>query len=195
MHRLLVFVLLVAVACGLKAVPYGYSWSAETLFSSQTISTTTSTIPDSTYYDFSQHYETAQDSSPFEIIDEDNDETSPDSDSEPSLRKPFDMDEHLHNKDGDDWGLYFPIEVTEESTTVHQTMGFGLRKRGAAMGTVQMDCLDASEVCKNAGWFQNCLHDARGDPTTVTYENCPLELGIVKPVAEENRVQSGVTTS
>jgi hypothetical protein len=194
MHRLLLFLLLIAVSLGkieLKAVPYGQISSAETLFQSSTPSTT----PESTLYNSLQHDEISEDFTPLDSIDNDFDEPfGPDIGSEATSGGSFNMDDHFHNKDGDNWGSYVPIEVNDKSTTVRRASGFGLEKRAFDAGVVQMDCLETPEVCKNAGWFQNCLRGAKGDHTKVTYENGPQESTKDHPVADANRLESGVLT-
>lgn len=191
MNRLFLFLVFVAVSFGLTAVPYGQFWSAETLSSSSTPSTT----PVSSHFEIPEYDEAMQEFQTLSTIDDDVEKTSePDNVSEMASERPFKMDDHFHNKHGEDWGLYVPIDLSGESTTVRRAAGFGLEKRGADAGTMQMDCLETPEVCKNVGWFQNCLRDARGDHTKVVYINGPLELKVT-PVADQNRIESGVKTS
>ena len=64
---------------------------------------------------------------------------------------------------GDDWGLYVPIDIDWDGVKTVVRRAVGLERRGVNRGVVQMDCLKAPEVCKNVGWYQNCLNDAKGD--------------------------------
>ena len=116
-----------AASSGLKAIPYGEIWSAETLFASPTPSSspiltpTSTSTPNmnlhtttaSTHYDFPKHDDATQDPvPPGTIKDDDGENTSSDVPRGTASRKPFNMDDHFHNKKGDDWGLYVPIDRT-----------------------------------------------------------------------------------
>lgn len=85
------------------------------------------------------------------------------------------------------------VDVTEDSTIVRR--GSGLEKRGTFMRVVQIDCHQYPLMCKNVGWYQKCLRQAKGDYTKVTYTNGPEEKGRHKPIAEKKRLESGVTVS
>lgn len=54
---------------------------------------------------------------------------------------------------------------------------------------MQIDCLLAPGVCKNAGFYQNCLRSAHGRPGFVIYQNGPYD----EQVTRQNRIHSGVT--
>lgn len=74
--------------------------------------------------------------------------------------------------------------------------GGGLGKTPGFRGVVQMDCKNSPEVCKNAGFYQNCLRGAKGDYTKVLYTNGPTEDAKVDtPVADRSRFNSGVSAS
>lgn len=91
--------------------------------------------------------------------------------------------------DYDEFGHYLPVGTTGDTTLVRRTAI--LEKRAAFRGTMQIDCLEAPEVCQNAGWYQNCMMGAQGSTTAVTYQ----EGGGVKKRDDANRLQSGVTVS
>ena len=196
MHRLILFFFLLAVvSCDIKAVPYGQVLSAETLFSSSAPFSTPSSTVASIHYESPQHGEILQDTAIPETIDDIvNETTHQNYVKETRAERRFNMDDHFHNKNGDDWGLYVPIDLTSGITKVRRTAGFGLEKRGQNRGTVQMDCHQAPEVCKNAGWYQNCVHGAKLNYKNIEYENGPTQEE--DPDASDiNRFNSGVTTS
>ena len=60
----------------------------------------------------------------------------------------------------------------------------------AFRGTMQIDCYKAVEVCRNAGYYQNCLRGAAGNNQLVKYYNGPY----TDQFADDNRLNSGVTT-
>jgi hypothetical protein len=192
MRRLLLFLLLIAVSFGSIAVPFGNDLSADTLIPSPTPSTTSA----STHYELPQRDAIIQDHDPIETAIDDIDDIDEDSQPDPASfvksAKRFKMDDHFHSKNGDDWGLYVPIDVGSETTVVRRSVG--VEKRGTSKGTVQMDCLSAPEVCKNAGWYQNCLNGAKGDPSKVQYTNGPTQEE--NPSADKrNRFNSCVSTT
>jgi hypothetical protein len=146
------------------------------------------------------HNDTKQENSPSKtFIDEDGTETQPRLDHHAEPNHGFDMDWHFHNKDGDDWGLYVPINLEDEKTVIRRAVG--LEKRVQARGTLHMDCKNAPEVCKNAGHYQNCLRKAKGNYKSFFYTNGPLETDknargkTLTPQANENRSNSGVSLS
>jgi hypothetical protein len=146
------------------------------------------------------HNDTKQENSPSKtFIDEDGTETQPRLDHHAEPNHGFDMDWHFHNKDGDDWGLYVPINLEDEKTVIRRAVG--LEKRVQARGTLHMDCKNAPEVCKNAGHYQNCLRKAKGNYKSFFYTNSPLETDknargkTLTPQANENRSNSEVSLS
>lgn len=186
--------LLFAVSSGLKAVPFGETRSAETLISFP--SPSSSIVPKFDHpelidNDYSQSddplYESIEDDQPMVEHLELTDEGLP--------KRRFKMDNHFHNKVGDDWGLYVPIELEGDKTIVRRAEG--LEKRGQARGTIQFDCKLAPDVCRNAGFYQNCIRGAKGDFKKVIYTNGPTEDRRVvgTPQADENRYNSGVSTT
>jgi len=180
---------LVAVSSGLKAVPYGQVWSAETLFPSSTPTLLTATKLD----EAPKHDETTQNPISHDTIEDNDGKTSPPNAAYGiTSEQPFNMDDHFHNKDGDDWGAYVPIDWNNQISVVRRAVG--LERRGVNRGILQMDYLKALEVCKNAGWYQNCLNEAKGDYKKVEYENGPTKAQ--NSAADiKNRWQSGVLTT
>jgi hypothetical protein len=196
MLQLQLIPLLITVTAGLKAVPLGEIRSAETLSSSPSLSTSPAPLSTLTNTDLFLHNDTKQARSPSEtLIDGDETETQSPIDDHAVPNHGFDMDTHFHNKDGDDWGLYVPIELKGETTVVRRSVW--LEKRAQYCGIVHMDCRKAPEVCMNAGYYQNCMRKAKGNYQSFTYTNGPLEddENIGTPQANENRYNSGVTTS
>jgi hypothetical protein len=104
--------------------------------------------------------------------------------------KSFRMDDHFHNKDGDDWGLYVPIELTDDTTVVRPA--HGIEKRASSQGIAMIGCFIARDVCRNAGFYQNCLKGAKGDYRKVTHINGPVGPSGAR-FAARNRYTSGVT--
>ncbi|KAK4507119.1 hypothetical protein PRZ48_000853 [Zasmidium cellare] len=89
-------------------------------------------------------------------------------------------------EDSSEFDQYVPIGTTDDTTLVRR--GNGIEKRAAFRGTMQIDCLEAPEVCQNACWYQNCLND----PTTpIRYQDGGRNSGR----DSANRLQSGVTVS
>lgn len=92
-------------------------------------------------------------------------------------------------EDSVEFEQYVPIGTTQDTTLVRRANG--IEKRAAFRGTMQIDCLEAPEVCQNACWYQNCLMDAQGDATKIKYQ----DGGRNTARDNANRLQSGVTTS
>jgi hypothetical protein len=179
---LLIFPLF-AVSSGLQAVRFGESKSAETLFPLP------STVP--TPSESSQHNQTKPDNLPLEpSLDGEEPIVQAEFDHDAPTERKFHMDDHFHNKDGDDWGLYVPIDLDKDTTVVRRAIG--LEKRAAYAGVVQMDCKIAHEVCRNAGYYQNCLMGARGSYRAVEYIHGPSKKTPVTG-ADARRQWSGVT--
>lgn len=89
----------------------------------------------------------------------------------------------------DGFGQYRTTGINAHQTLVRRS--HDLMKRGTFRGVMQMNCLDASEACQNACYWQNCIKGANGDSTRHTYKLGRRD----KKVKEENRVQSGVKVS
>jgi hypothetical protein len=147
LHKMLLIFLIFpifAVSPGLQAVRFGESKSAETLFP---LSSAVPTPPDSF-----QHGQTKPDNFPLEpSLDGEAPIVQAEFDHDVPTERKFHMDDHFHNKDGDDWGLYVPIDLDKDTTVVRRAVG--LEKRATYAGVVQMDCMIAREVCKNAGYY------------------------------------------
>lgn len=196
--------LLFAVSSGLKAVHFGETRSAETLFtpSSPTSSPFSSTIPDPPEAELINHNYTKPEDSLSESIE---DVTTPIEQVE--FTEPIDedlpkrgseMNDHSHNEHDHSWGPYIPIGLNDGKTQIRQAgPGGGLGRVPGFRGVLQMDCRNAPHVCKNAGFYQNCLRGAKGDYTKVLYTNGPTEDDEDEgtPVADKNRFNSGVSTS
>jgi hypothetical protein len=200
MLALKLITLLITVSTGLKAVPFGEIRSAQTFFSSPSLSTSPAPLSTLINTDSFLHNDTKEEHTPSEtLIDKDELESQPQLDDHADQDEGFDMNRHFHNKDGDDWGLYVPINLEGSKTIVRRAVG--LEKRATARGTVHLDCKNAPEVCKNAGCYQNCLRKAKGNNKSFYYTNGPLEITknargrTLTPQANENRFNSGVALS
>lgn len=174
MLRLLTISLLFAVSLGLEAVSFGETKSAETLFQASTPSPTQ--LNNELSEPTSESSEHNEDLSESERV---------------AGRTWFNMDDHFHNKDGDEWGLYVPIELAGGTTVDRRA----IEKRAQKAGVVQIDCSMAPEVCRNAGFYQNCMMGAKGMYWKVTYKNGPLEPSNNAPKTDRNRYNSGVSTT
>lgn len=204
MHNMLLLLsisLPFAASSGLKAVQFGETRSAETLFPSSSLTSFSSSSIVPSLHDprlIELNYTKPEVPSP-ELIEDD--QTSIERlgfTDEKSSTRDTDMDDRFHNKDGNDWGPYVPIGVNDGQTQVRQAgPGGGLGKVPGYRGVIQIDCMNAPEVCKNAGFYQNCLRGAKGDFTKVLYTNGPTEDDEDEgtPVADKNRFNSGVSTS
>lgn len=194
MLLLLSISLLFAVSSGLKAVHFGETRSAETLIPSS--SPFSSVVPSSYHPELIENdYMQPEDPLPESIEDHQSIIEQPELNDESLPRRGFKMNDHFHNKVGDDWGLYVPIDLKGEKTVVRRAVG--LEKRGTPRGVLQFDCKLAPQVCKNAGFYQNCIRGAKGDYKKVTYTNGPTEDKRVvgTPQADINRFNSGVSTT
>ena len=175
-----------AISSGLQAVRFGESKSAETLFP---LPSATPAQPES--FPINQ---TKEEVLPLEpVLDGEEPIMQAEFDHDARTERKFNMDDHFHNKDGDDWGLYVPIDLHEDTTVVRRAVG--LEKRAAHVGVVQMDCKIAHEVCQNAGYYQNCLMGAKGNYRAVEYINGPSPKGERVPNigANARRQWSGVS--
>jgi hypothetical protein len=188
--------LLRAVSSGLTAVPFGELRSAETLFQYSSPSPFPSPYPTPTTIEPLSHNDTKY----VRLLDdEDIDRDVSTAQSVPDhhlvLKLALDNHESPDTRRGDDWGLHFPTGLGEGRTVVARAGG--LEKRGAFRGVLQMDCKNAPEVCKNAGFYQNCLVGAKGDYTKVLHVNGKRENYPDKktPIADKARYNSGVSTS
>ena len=202
MHMMLLLLslsLLFAVSSGLKAVQFGETRSAETLFpsSSLTSSPSSSIVPSLHDPELIEHnYTKPEDPFPDSIEDDQISIEQLELNDESSSSRGANMGDRFHNKDGNEWGPYIPIGVNDGQTHVRQAgPGGGLGQVPGYRGVVQMDCMKAPEVCKNAGFYQNCLRGAKGDYKKVLYTNGPKENDKKTPVADKNRFNSGVSTS
>ena len=202
MHMMLLLLslsLLCAVSSGLKAVQFGETRSAETLFpsSSLTSSPSSSIVPILHNPELIEHnYTKREDPSPDSIEDDQISIEQLELTDESLSSRGANMGDRFHNKGGNEWGPYIPIGVNDGQTHVRQAgPGGGLGQVPGYRGVVQMDCMKAPEVCKNAGFYQNCLRGAKGDYKKVLYTNGPKENDKKTPVADKNRYNSGVSTS
>jgi hypothetical protein len=192
MHRLLLSILLIAGFCGLAAIPYAKVWSTETLFPSSTPFATFSKTPVLFFYEWFQHDEIKPDILPTQITSKDVDDTlQPQAVNWTVSEQPIDTEDDSKHSDRHLYGLYVPAGETDEHTLVRRSNV--LVKRGVFRGTIQMDCRIAPMVCKNAGYYQNCLRGARGNYKLVTYTNGPNEDSPY-PEVRKNRYNSGVST-
>jgi len=198
MHKMLTF-LLISLLCvatsGLKAVPFGETRSAKTLFPYPA----SSTIPSPYEPKLIEHDYTEPENPLPQSIEEDQTIIERLELSNESLTtRGFKLDNHFHDKNGDNWGSYVPVGLDDEKTQVRRAgPKGGLKQAPAYGGVIQMDCMKAPEVCKNAGFYQNCIRGAKGDYRKVLYTNGPLEDDDPKktPVADTARFNSGVSTS
>lgn len=172
---LVLFLLLpCALSAGLKAGPYGHIEPAQTLVAFPAPSATNDPSANRTT---STRHNTYQ---PFQAPDTEYGRLVLDID----LGDPDTSDD-----DYDQFGQYLPIGSTEDTTMI-QRAGI-LQKRAAFRGTMQIDCLEAPEVCQNACWYQNCLMGAQGSITAVTFQ----DGGRNSARDSANPLQSGVTTT
>jgi hypothetical protein len=180
MLRCLLLLLPLAVATSLKAVPYGETKSAQTLFPPPT----SSKINDIQHIDIHHRITTGNGAADslsvlagsglaeavdardrLNMVDEANVEEE-----DREFDDMFEEDED-EDEDGDD------LEKRQARTTPM----YG--------GVMQIDCLLAPDICKNAGYYQNCIRQAYGNPSLVTYTNGPYD----DTVTRINRIRSGVT--
>lgn len=183
MSRLLLLLAPLVVATSLKAISYGETKSAQTLFS----------LPTSTNTDIFQHAETTHSPLP-------GDDTANNISSllRSSLLAGLDSSEETNvvdegsagNKDGQ---LSTSDMLAKKNAPVQSFDRIEKRQQRSPnpmdAGTMQIDCLLAPDICKNAGYYQNCIRRAYGNNALVTCVNGPYD----KDVTNHNRVQSGVT--
>lgn len=187
MLRLLLISLLTPISLALKAISFGETSSAATLFPHPS---SAPADPDLLHHNKTDAKSPSTEGSAWDGVDS----AEPDYADHAFTRKEFHMDDHFHNKPGDAWGLYVPVNLKSDTTVVRKAVG--VHRRGKPRGTVQMDCKKTPEVCKNAGYYQNCIRGAKGKVGVVPYFNGPYEEDVGgKEQAAENRVNSGVTTS
>ena len=101
------------------------------------------------------------------------------------------FDDKEHGKEHGSYSPGVPDQApvaTNESHDLHKR-----QQRTIPMdaGVMQIDCLQAPDICKNAGYYQNCIRRAYGNINAVTYRNGPYN----ERIANANRRQSGATLS
>jgi hypothetical protein len=210
MHRLLLGILLIAGFCGLAVLPYSHVWSTETLFPSSTLSpvsttsgfstsapfsiSTPSPSSVSTDYELAQHHGTSQDLMPLQIVDRDVDKLSQHDPSDKIIsEQPFEIDDQPYDSNGNISGSAVLVDLMEKRAV--EKRATRPKGKGVFMGVAQINCLETILVCKNAGWYQNCLMGARVDHTKVLYINGRRDPVDDHSFSDDNRYNSGVSTS
>jgi hypothetical protein len=173
-----------AASSGLKAIQFGQTTSAETLFSS-----TSPVSPISTEIHSIHPNDGKVSGQLVEIVDDIVEKLSDlDIEDRTTAEAHFNLADVYHGHKGKYWSNYVPVDVISDKTVVRP---LGLERRAKERGILQMNCMEAPDVCRNAGWFQNCLMGAKGDHTKVVYYNGPLG----QKNAAKNRYNSGVTVN
>lgn len=187
MLRILSVFLPIAAAASMKAIPYGDIKSAETLFQSSTpVSTNTFRLPDIHHSILPEP--TAMSNVSLLVQSE--------TFGEPDKGLGLDAENIFVGKEmyEDEHDSYLrdvhdqASAAAEESHSLHER-----QQRTIPMdaGVMQIDCLQAPDICKNAGYYQNCIRRAYGNINLVTYSNGPYS----ERYAKGNRKQSGATLS
>jgi hypothetical protein len=180
MLRCLLLLLPLAVATSLKAVPYGETKSAQTLFPPPT----SSKINDIQHINI-HHKITTGDGAADSLSVLAGSGLAEAVDARDRLNMVDEANVEEEDREFDD--MFEEDEDEDED-------GDGLEKRQARTtpmygGVIQIDCLLAPDICKNAGYYQNCIRQAYGNPSLVTYTNGPYD----DTVTRINRIRSGVT--
>lgn len=190
MLSLIFAILPLVVAESLKAISYGEVRSAQTLLpSSASIQVFGS--QDTNHDPLLSEIEDPNDLSPLMLTDVSehiNVHENPDT----AARAEF-VDGN-ESEDDDFVGLVLDAsdKFNEETPLFGQNEVLEKRQRAPMYGGVmQIDCLHAPDICRNAGWYQNCLRGAHGNINAVTYWSGPYD----ETVARANRKNSGVTIS
>ena len=179
----LIVLLPLAAAATLKAVSYGETRSAQILFKP---SPSPTSINDSVDDDVSIGHT---------YLLEESGLTNASKHIEATLiqnvhpREEFDIAKRIGIEDSDR-DLEVPGPISEEILPSHDLGGVE-KRQGRHRGVMQIDCYLAPDICKNAGWYQNCERKAYGDIKKVLYTNGNRDHA----TAKWSRVQSGVTLS
>ena len=122
MHMMLLLLslsLLFAVSSGLKAVQFGETRSAETLFPSSSLTSppSSSIVPSLHDPELIEHnYTKPEDPFPDSIEDDQISIEQLELNDESSSSRGANMGDRFHNKDGNEWGPYIPIGVNDGQT-------------------------------------------------------------------------------
>lgn len=207
MYILFLLLLPCVVSADLKAISYGVPAPAETLFPGPVPSTTVLVAHDGSDPQRKGPHGLSQivprepnswirsadvngfdnDSTEGPVDDNDGNGYDEGDNIEEVLEDELVKDEVLHDDQ------YIPIGSASGKTLVKHVSG--LERRTTHRGTMQINCMDAVEVCQNVGYYQNCMRAADGRSDVVLYYNGPSgSVGKPTPAEDKNRLLSGVTT-
>lgn len=171
-------------ATTMKAVPYGETKSAQTLFKPVT-------SPTSITIDVNEHFDNHRapllgDTSTLNLPER--------AEGEPSLAQELQLGKDftaldMNHIDGIDGDLEAASPVSENFTSDHEHGVLGKRQVGQYRGIMQIDCYLAPDICKNAGYYQNCMRGAQGNNLHVLYTDGDRNIDTTR----DSRVQAGVT--